>query len=707
MSEPCAGSAHFVFGNDQVELKIDSKTGFIRDIFSKETGLHHKGELSGIWPFGLRMGDGYAPDLLRVQVDASDACADQEMTYEIAPTPGGRTLRMTYDNMLTTGGYPSGIKLTVTISLADDADYFLITADVENHGKYNITNIFSGWGGLVAGSDRQAERLAVPEWNMGTIYHNPSEFFPDREVLGYPIYGSRGALTAGWLDLYSDEGGIGIGYINTQELMMYFNMQSRPRIATKLGPDPEEGLAFNWQLLNLLHDKSTELLATVGGVYPVRPGESFSTDAWILAPHAGDWHRMADIYRAEYEKAFAGDYLDWDHTHDEAKKIDLAVYRSIYVKEESPDAFRTSAAAVKEMIETTGVAPENLMVSLLVFWHKAPLYFPDHFPCGRANADEAIAEFKKAVSEIRAMGVQTVMLLTHLFYNHPKAVDYVPEAETDYDHANTSWNQIGNVACVEQTEWQDLWKDSYIPGYRSVDVSGLMLDQGPVAHLVCANPNHVHGTDAAKMLGSFSRGTNMQIKAIKEGFGDRGCFLWCECSGDIPTRNVDMWAASDGSGDGREEGTDRTMDVLRYTFPYRLCSYAAFLDDWTVRHVNECLIKAYVAGGYFGFSLDKDWPHELDEAISQYLRVRKELRDQSAPGYPQGYKDTVGLSVGDDHLVARVYAGHDGLTVVYYASQDVDTTIEVEMGLLRLPDRTERFAVSLKKDQADYRIIGS
>ena len=28
---------------------------------------------------------------------------------------------------------------------------------------------------------------------MGTIYHNPAKFFPDREVFGYPIYGSRGA----------------------------------------------------------------------------------------------------------------------------------------------------------------------------------------------------------------------------------------------------------------------------------------------------------------------------------------------------------------------------------------------------------------------------------------------------------------------------------------------------------------------------------
>ncbi len=334
--------------------------------------------------------------------------------------------------------------------------------------------------------------------------------------------------------------------------------------------------------------------------------------------------------------------------------------------------------------------------------HADPWFFGTHVALWRQ-----IINSQEWIFTAELMGVQTVMLLTHLFYNHPKAVDYVPEAETDYDHANTSWNQIGNVACVEQAEWQDLWTNSYIPGFYSVNVSGLLLDQGPVAHLVCANPHHVHGSDAAKMLGSFSRGTDMQIKAIREGFGDRGCFLWSECSGDIPTRNVDMWAASTGAADAREPGTARTMDVVRYAFPYRLCSYAAFLENWTAANVNECLVTSYVAGGYFGFDIKTGWPRELDEAISQYIRIRKELRDKAAPGYPQGYKDTIGLAVGDDDLVARVYAGQDGLTVVYYAREDVDTTIEVEMGLLGLPDRTDRFSVSLKKDEADYRIIGS
>ena len=214
MSKSYAEPSHLSIGNDKVELKLDSRTGYIRDIFSKETGLHHKSDASGIWPFGLRMGDGYSPDLLRVQIDASNDCADQTMSYEVTSTDGAATLRMTYDNMLTTGGAAAGIKLTVHISVNDGADYFLIAADVENHGKYDITNIFSGWGALHAGAERAKEHFAVPDWSMGTIWDNPCSSFAERDTFGYPTYGNQGNMTAGWMDLYCDEGGIGIGYIN-------------------------------------------------------------------------------------------------------------------------------------------------------------------------------------------------------------------------------------------------------------------------------------------------------------------------------------------------------------------------------------------------------------------------------------------------------------------------------------------------------------
>ena len=89
---------------------------------------------------------------------------------------------------------------------------------------------------------------------------------------------------------------------------------------------------------------------------------------------------MADIYRHEYQRAFTGDFTRWQDVHEEAKRIDLTVFQTVYAKEEGPEGFQSVPPAVQQAIEKSGVAPEHLMVSILAFWQKAPLYFPTTFP---------------------------------------------------------------------------------------------------------------------------------------------------------------------------------------------------------------------------------------------------------------------------------------------------------------------------------------
>jgi len=442
-------------GNDRVELKIDRKTGFIRDIYCKETGIHHKySESSGIWPFGLRMGDPHSPDLLRVEINDRPSSARQEMAYKVRSEEGGKTLEMYYDDLKTTGGNSTGVKLTVYITLKDKADYFLIKAKVENNGKYGITNFFSGWGGLVADVCREKEHLAVPDWSFGTIWYNPRDSFKERETFGYPIMGGMGCLDAGWIDLYGEKGGIGIGYLNKQRLTMFFNIQAQ-----------NEGMGINWRLFNLTDPKAEEEWDIVGGIYPLRPGESFTTDPWILAPHAGDWHRMADIYRQEHEEVFKGEYVTWEETSETAKNIDLAVFYEVFnvrgwppfYKPHTNTKFTDVPAAIERCIKKSKIDPKNLVVSVLGHSIHWCMYLPDWFPCApEAGGDEGC---KAMIAELRKMGVEAIMFYTHLHYNHPKANDYVAEADTGYDHQNENWKQIGNVACVAHETWQKLWEE--------------------------------------------------------------------------------------------------------------------------------------------------------------------------------------------------------------------------------------------------------
>jgi hypothetical protein len=694
-------------GNERVELKLDKKTGFIKDIFCKETGIHHKdSENSGIWPFGLRLGKSSAPDLLRVEINERITSAKQEMVYNLKSKEEAQTLEMYYADLQSTGGNYTGVKLTVYITLKKGTDYFLIRAKVENNGEYEITKLFSGWGGLVADSNREKEILAVPDRSFGTLYHNPFDSFKEKETFGYPIMGSKGFIDAGWIDLYSEKGGIGVGYLNKQRLTMFFNVQRQ-----------NEGTGINWHLFNLFDQKADDKWDIVGGIYPINPGESFTSDQWILAPHAGDWHRMADIYRQEYEETFKGEYTTWEKTNEIAKKIDLTAVHEVYnlrgwpplYKPRTDKKFSDVPSLIKKYIERSKVNPENLIVSVVGHSIHWCMYLPDWFPCPpEAGGDEG---FKAMIAELRKMGVEAIMFYIHLHYNHPKANDYVAEADTGYDHQNVNWKQIGNVACVANKAWQKLWKEKYIPIFDEYGAPGVLIDEGAIQWLVCDNKKHQHGTKTVNVLSAQVKGIINILQSFKEGYKKRDPILWTEQGSDLQTPNVDIWSGHSGivpddiSGNVIANGKTNKCELIRYTFPYRIVTVGSRKHDFN--YFNNCLINGYIPGGYFGFSATYMWPKSVDPAISQYLRIRKELRDKKIPGYPQGFKDTVGLTVGNPNLVARVYRDKKDITVIYYAKKDVDTTIAVNKKALGFPEKNEVFQVNLKKNEASYKILRS
>ncbi len=697
-----ATDSSLLLGNQQVELKIDRATGFFQDIFNKQTGIHHKLEGTGVWPFGMRLGDAREPDLLRVEISAK-ALHPQVMQHEEGrndadPTGGhGKTLVLKYENMVATGGTATGIKLTVSVALQDEADYFLIKARVENGSRYGITNFYSGTGELVADSTREKETLVAPGWSYGTVWQNPHDYFVERETFGYPIFGSQACLVSGWLDLQGEKGGIGVGYLNRQGLSMYFNVQRAGK-----------GLKVNWQLFNLMHEKAVESWTNVGGVYPLQPGEKFETDTWILAPHAGDWHRMADIYRKEYEETFKGDYLSWEDTHEAAKKLDLSSgYTILDIRDQFPgepvhNKFSDVLPRVKTFVEASGVRPENLQVSITGHSIHWCLYMPDFIPCcPEGGGDEAC---KQMVSDLRAMGIEGILFYAHLFYDHPKANDYVPEADTGYDHQNVLWKEIGNVGCMDCDAWVKLWRTKYIPGYEDLGASGPFLDQGPTQYLVCTKAGHRHRTDAVDVLGAHVRGVLNLVKEWRAGSKKRKPYFWTEAGSDVQTRTVDIWSCPHTAQYAR--GGISKHEIVRYTFPYRLC-----VDDpaSSPTDLNDSLVNGFIAGGWMEEAqrLEKALKDEaMAFTLRQYVKIRRALREEKAPGYPYGFRDTIGLQVGDPRLIARAYRDARGITVVYYSNDAVSGVVRVDKAVLGFPGRgAESFRVSLKKNEAGYKIL--
>ncbi len=663
-------------GNQQVELTVDRQTGYFLDIHNKTTGLHHKLDESGSWPFRLRLGTATTPYLLRVEMTAKPKYP-QKMAYQVKTGPGGKVLQLQYDNLVTTGGTLTGVRLEVELTLKHGADYFLIRARLANRGRHGITRLESGGGDLVAAANPEQETLAIPCWGYGTLWPKPRASFAAPETIGYPIMGGQCCVEAGWLDLYGKQGGIGIGYLNRQMLSMYFQIWSRKR-----------GLDLAWRLFDLAAPD-----AESGGVFPLRPGREFTTDQWILAPHAGDWHRMADIYRAEYERAFQGDYLTWEATDPRAKNLDCFVFVN-----QPGLKFAAVPAAAAKMAARVGINPENLFLMLWGHSRNFPKYMPDHLPLSAQAGGEA--GFKKMMAGLNALGLGGLFLYAHLFYNHPKALDYVAEADTGRDDQNAIWNEIGNIACVDCAAWQQIWKRKYWPGYRDLGAAGVTLDQGPTQYLVCPTDGHRHGRDSLKKLSAHCRGITELIRSLKATFA-QGCMVYTECGSDLQTRHADLWSC----GMTYMRGGVQTREIMRYTFPRRLC---VAMEPKTAEDVNYALVNGFSLHASMGLDPSQIFqsPDELLPALRQYFALRRELRNSAAPGYPQGFKDQVGLAAGSPQLVARAFREARGITVLYYAREALKTTIAVDKSALGFAGR-ETIPVKLEAGQAGYRILAT
>ncbi len=669
------------FGNGNVELAVDRKTGYFVDIRNKTTGISHKTAMSGSWPFSLRLGDSFTPDLLKVEI-TPNALYPQSMRYSTRAAGGGRTLVMRYANLTATGGTRTGVAVTVEIMLRDDDDYFLIRMAVRNGSRYGITRFTSGTGGLESAQSREEEHLAIPVWNFGTVWNNPvSAFSKERRSFGYPVFGDQ-FLTCAWFDLYGPQGGIGLGYINRQDLTMRFNVGT-----------VENKINFHWELFDLRKHETTWY--GIGGVYPLGAGKRFRTDQWILAPHAGDWHRMADIYRTEFERAFRGDYLSWDRIPDACKNTDIRV--SLYNWNSRDGGLKNRFAAIAPQVRTLldrhDIEPGNLMPIIIGHNEDWPFYFPSFFPCCKAAGGDRAA--RRMCEDLKAMGVDAVVFYGHAFYNHPKNPDYVAEAETGYDHENVNWPNIGNVACVDHPEWQRLWRERWIPAYEAIGAAGIYWDQGPCQYLVCTNRKHPHGHDGLKMLASHSSGLQKLMKAFHRGFKKSRVFCHVEASCDLTGRWMDMWTCESAYTVG--EGM-QWRNMVRYTFPGRP---AAVSSDGT----PEAYCRALVEGFAIAPTIK-----ELDTAryrpLRRYVQLRRQLRTHKACGYPHGFRDTVGLRVSNPDIVARVFRDRDGITVTYYARKRCSGIITVNpaaLGFAHMPPH--RIRVNLGKFLAGYALV--
>lgn len=654
--------------NGMVELVLDARSGYFRQIRNAAAGVDHKPAGEGVWPFGLWLGTRSEPKQ-RVAEIAADGV--QTMRYSTRRGPGGEVaLEVKYADLLENATrQPTGISLNETITMAPGQDYFTIRAALQNRGTGHVTNFYAGKGVVLANNDATLRSS-----------NGPGKPAP---TLGYAPY-----LIDGWFDYSSKAGGIGVGYVNPQGVKTVFDTSSTPG-----------AVQVSWRTFDLKGMWHFEKLLPPElnvHIYPLEPGDSFPTGTWILAPHAGDWHRMADIYREHYEREFRGDYATWNDISPLAKQAHVQLCFWIAMEKQGPDgkwvSFPTNSFAevvqqVRAVIAATGLRPANVSVMMNRQWEHG-IRVPDYFPIREEAGGEA--GLKKAVSQLKdEVGVSSVIYYVHPWYNHPDAQFYVKDAES-----GRTFGVGGNhYACQQNTAWASLWRDRLLPKFRAIRADGFYLDEGAMCWGICerSGPAHTHGTTSLGLLRENSVGSAMIHRLMREGLGPRG-ILMTEGGNDLEGRWLDIFQHFSAA-------------EPRYTNPGRV--YAIYYDDLTKRAaLNEGVINGFLP--QVNLFAKSPLTEEMLANLRHVAEVRQQLTDQRAPGYPQGFRDTVGLEISNRELMAKAFSGPEGITVTYYAPKAMEADITVNGAALGHPALGNvRRHVSVDPQRAGFFILRS
>lgn len=690
-------------GNDRLAVTLDSKTGFLRTIVNKRAQIEHKDSHSGVWPFTVWAGNFSVPDDLVAGITPD---TPQRMIYQVNET--GK-LTMTYSELFDNQtGKPLGATLTVWIEAFPEKDYIAIRATVTNHGPHLLTNLESGQGPLLTGESSPEDEIVMFNFLPGPVRR--TEFKGYRN--GYPPN-----VACGWFDYFGRTGGIGFAYVNREGTHTVLEAQPSGR-----------GVSMSFRTLRLKgaywhNERMQPAWRRENLLYPLKPGESFSTGEWLLIAHTGDWHSTAQVYRDRYNTAFAGDMITTETLHPVCKRALVCVdfglaslggWNYLPPVRTVDHQFSEIGPLVREVVDALQVEASYVGVNAGA-WARHMGRLPEYFPCApEAGGQEAC---KKMVQELRRdIGVNYVMFFTHVAYNHPKARNHVPEADSGVTLNPTN----GNNACIDNSAWLAVYRDQIVPVWRDMGINAVNCDEGTDARWLCdrEGPTHIHGTEAAQILSQHSRGLSRLQRTIRATLD---AAMKTEGCGDITGRWIDIFEWRDPSA--------------QFSMPEHL--WVGYGDPYDPVFANHWFVHGLMQEFYPQFEDGRasEVRSKKGDAPRRLIQLRKELMiDKKAPGYPFGFRDSVGLWVeGQDRavapswrvksyvagytptversdwpegLVAKVFSGEAGITVCYHATVPLETTLIVDCAALGHANLGEkRRSLKLQKGDVGYFVL--
>lgn len=660
---------YIVMENSCVSVVIDKQTGYVETVQNLVTGMVNKNKDQGSWPFYIE----YSADGAIIQESSIKKKTNNRVSDIRTYSKDGRSyLELTYDNLVVDGENPeeTGIKAVSTFSIGEDQEYFKFNVGLDltaSEGK--VMSLHMASGGDLRSGDGADEYLTAPMWGHGTKWANPinNTYFLTGQTVAYPGENNV-SLEAGWMDLSGENQGIGIAYINAQELACEFRIESSG-----------SGMSIDIVLF--------EPIQILGESVPLEAGETFISDDVIISSHSGSWHTLADIYQTEYNAAFTmedgtPDYLTEDTVSQKADSF-------YYFLREIGAVGGSQYATLAEMWESVqkDVNELELDYNKLFLWfvgingntygNDTPLLAPYNenlADTGMTFLETYNKYFGTGENSFKAKGGS----LFH--YGHPFSMALNRTELTDmftyinpYQHKeNWDGGEHWSV-CIDNDLVTDFWETTMIPQYKELSADFVQFDQGSLVQTICDMEGHNHDLDAVSRLSSHIQAVNELAKNVKEQLGPDG-FILSEGTNDLTCRYIDIrqnsWLSHQPQWGGESE-----YGTIMYTHPQYVYVNMNFVSD-SLGNSSEFYLQSTVLGGIVLLS-DSDNNDMKKEAV----RFATELRDQGDEiGYPHGYRDTLGMEVSSASIFARVYVQGDNVTVVYMTTSSVENAaIEVDL----------------------------
>lgn len=671
----------YLLENDYIKVSIYKKTGFIKDIYNKKTGISHKSGSAGNWPFQITLSN-------QTTAGISANTKNQVSSAKITVSGGNQLLQITYDNLVSeSSAAKTGVKAVVIYTIEQSTDYFKFQVKFENKGSSEIHKISLCEGGSLKAGGTNAKMVA-PLWGEMAYWDNPAAKFSSATLetpyrMSYPGMGWND-LEMGFLDLSGSKGGIGVAYINKQQTVMDF------RIACDNG-----GMSFSPTLLNPEIRNMT---------VPVKPGESFDTDEVVIAAHEGDWHRMADIYRAEYQKAFTingkSDYLTWNTLSQSVKDTDVMLrfhetkFSQVFgVVQDKLSGWKNALSAKRVMVWYSGQNQNG-------YGHDTPTMIPVNPKLG------TVQELKKLSEDLHSVGANI------FHYEHPYAfaadsTDYPSVSSANPNQSSAVWDGVNHYyLCIDNNEIMNLWKNKLIPDIKATKPDGLQFDQGSLQFTVCDIEGHNHGLDALSRLSSHTKSMIKLTQYVRSNLNTgKTSYIVSEGFNDLTCRYIDM---SQTRWDKEQEpvyGGELIYGGRQYVFPQYRNHYnsAAKKSDGVWKNMRQYIA---IIGGIAALNEGEDYVANSD---TEYIWFKNEMRAKNAPGYPYNFRDNVGITTNSTTLDAKVFTEGNRATITFWANgkKQVDTEVTIQPSKLGLSGKNATYRFDLSKNKTGYIIVNT